>query len=100
MKLIVRNDWEYLTYYLGEKKPDGTGEVKLDEKRNGIARVRWPDGTSSEVPYRSVRRRTTYGDMGHTYDAAYFDLIATVDHHGQLLQTPLTGLDIEGIGEE
>jgi hypothetical protein len=83
MKLDVKNNWEYLTYYFDGKK--------IDETKGGEALLT----TGETVKYKSVIGSKSYNDMGHTYTATQYKLIATIIFNGQEIEVELEQLDIE-----
>lgn len=91
MKLTVKNNWEYRTFFLGE--------TKIDEKQGGIAIVQFPDGVRVAAPFESAVKGHHYNDMGHDVYGTHWELIAVLNVHGQNIRVPLADLDIVEIDQ-
>lgn len=76
MKLDIRNDWEYLYYYLDSKK--------LDEKKSGKVLIKWPNGTKEWVPYKAEKGIGQYTEQGCPYVQTVnrYDWVVTITHKG------------------
>lgn len=83
MKLIEKNNWEYLTYFFN-------GE-KIDETKNGKVLLT----TGEKVEYKSVQESVNYTDMGHNYSATRHKLMAAIPFNNQEIEVELKHLDIE-----
>lgn len=57
-KVEVINDWEHLTYWIGEKEIAGYKK---------LVRFLYPDGTEHKGTVEIYDYSGSYNDMGHTY---------------------------------
>ena len=83
MKLEIKNNWEYLTYKFNGKD--------IDETKGGKVLLT----TGETVEYKSIKGSKSYNDMGHTYSATQYKLIATIIFNGQEIDVELKKLDID-----
>lgn len=84
----VCNDWASESYYIGtivHDQPFGTVSARNQDESRRIKNgdrleMVWPNGHVEAVTAVITERRTSYGDMGHTYDTTTEDLVfALVD---------------------
>lgn len=89
-KLTVKNDWEYLTYFVGD--------TQLDEKLGGFVDIRWPNGMEEkDIEFRSVKKSTKVYDMGHDYMTTYYDLMFTTKHNGLPIDMQLGHVKVSNV---
>lgn len=91
-KLTVKNEWNYLTYYLGP--------LKLDEKRGGECDIRWPDGTVERLPFVSQGRHANVYDHGKRYDVTRRVLLVMVTMRGLQRLMPLEEFEINNVDQD
>jgi len=85
VKLEVKNNWMYLTYFF-----DGE---KIDEKKSGTAVL----ANGDIVAYRVIKERGHYSDHGSPGYAIQHILRATVVFNGKELEVDLKDLDLLSI---
>ncbi len=72
-KLVVRNNWEYITVHIGGPVVGGKFGTVLDDSecppklKAGPYQVQWPDGRVETLMVKMHRYTESYDDMGHTY---------------------------------
>lgn len=81
--LIVKNDWEKLTYFLGKKQ--------LTEADTCI-KIIFPDGLEVIGGLAWRQTSTSYNDMGHTYEATYMGATISLNIHGAKIAWALEDL--------
>jgi len=91
-QLRVENNWDYLTYYLGNQK--------LDEKKGGTAQIKWPDDTTETVEFVSLEVPHTTYDHGKQYKGTHHELIVRQWHKGVPVEVPLMGLRVAEVVQE
>jgi hypothetical protein len=85
------NDWEYVTY--------NTNGQKLDEKKDGKALIKWPDGTVEIVEFKARSYQASYNDMGQKNTLTAYRLEFYPNVHGLKVSVDLSEVYVAWVAQ-
>ena len=92
-RIKVTNNWEYLTYKHGRKS--------LDEKKGGLADVRWPDGTETKgVPFIAKPFQSSYSDHGNYHTVTAYRPHLVIKHRGRKFYIPMQHVLVDNVRQD